>query len=119
MSRTRVLVSWVLTLILGVFAGTLFGQTSASIQGTVTDPSGAAVVGATVTVKGTLGINRSTVTNSAGSYEVPALPPGTYNVEIQMTGFQRARVQDLELEVSKNSVQNFSLKVAAGQETVT
>jgi hypothetical protein len=119
MSRTRVRVSWVLTLILSVFAGTLFGQTSASIQGTVTDPSGAAVVGATVTVKGTLGINRSTATNSAGSYEVPALPPGTYNVEIQMTGFQTARAQNLELEVSKNSVQNFSLKVAGGQETIT
>src|SRR5215831_9217735 len=105
MSGTRVLVSWVLTLILSLFAVALFGQTSASIQGTVTDPSGAAVVGAKVTVKGTLGINRTTQTNSVGSYEVPALPPGTYTVIVEKGGFQSIQAKDLTLEVDKNAVQ--------------
>jgi hypothetical protein len=100
-------------------AAVAFAQNTASIQGTATDPAGAVIVGAKVTVRGPLGIERVTLTNSIGYYEVPALPPGTYSVEIQMSGFQSARVQNLELEVSKNSVQNFSLKVAAGQETIT
>ncbi len=63
-------------------------QTTASIQGTVTDASGAAVAGAKVSVKSqALGIERTTQTNSSGDYEVPALPPGTYSVEVQMRGF--------------------------------
>ena len=52
-----------------------FAQNTASIQGTATDPSGAAIVGAKVTVHGPLGIERTTLTNSIGYYEVPALPP--------------------------------------------
>jgi len=66
-----------LPLLILLFAATAFAQTTASIQGTVTDQSGAAVVGAKVTVKNTArGIERSTETNATGAYEVPALPPG-------------------------------------------
>ncbi len=73
-----------LPLLVLVFAASAFSQTTASIQGTVSDQSGAAVVGAKVTVKNTaLGIERTTQTNSTGSYEVPALPPGTYSVQVQ------------------------------------
>jgi outer membrane receptor protein involved in Fe transport len=102
-----------------VFAAAGFAQNTASIQGTATDPSGAAVVGAKVTVKGSLGTDRTTQTNSNGFYQVAGLEPGTYTVEIQMTGFQSERARNLVLEVSKNSVQNFSLKVATAQETIT
>ncbi|HKW75546.1 MAG TPA: TonB-dependent receptor, partial [Terriglobales bacterium] len=66
-----------------------------------------------------LGIERTARTNSVGYYEVPALPPGVYSVEIQMTGFQAQQAKNVLLEVSKNSVQNFSLKVATAQEVVT
>jgi Carboxypeptidase regulatory-like domain/TonB dependent receptor len=111
---------WMLPLLFLLFAATAFAQTTASIQGTVTDQSGAAVVGAKVTVKNTaLGIERTAQTNSAGSYEVPALPPGVYNVQVQMTGFESQLAKDLILEVSKNSVQNFGLKVASTSEVVT
>src|SRR5262245_53292280 len=119
MPRTRALVAWLLTLMILVFAAAGFAQNTANIQGTATDPSGAAIVGAKVTVKGPFGIDRTTQTNSAGYYEVPALPPGIYIVEIQMSGFQTQQAKDLQLEVSKNSVQNFSLKVATAQETIT
>jgi hypothetical protein len=97
---------------------TAFAQTTASIKGTVTDPSGAAVVGATVTVKG-VGVDRSTRTTSAGDYEVAALPPGTYSVQIEIKGFQSQIAKGVELEVSRNSVQNFSLKVAVASEVIT
>jgi outer membrane receptor protein involved in Fe transport len=108
-----------LPLLVLLLAAVAFGQTTASIKGTVTDPSGAAVVGAGVTVRGPLGIERSTKTNGSGDYEVPALPPGVYRVEVQMSGFQSQEAKDLQLEVSNNAVQNFSLKVASATETVT
>src|SRR5712675_1011698 len=105
-------------LLILVFAASSFAQTTASIQGTVSDQSGAAVVGAKVTVKA-LGMERTTQTSSTGSYEVPALPPGTYSVQVQMTGFETQLAKDLVLQVSKNSVQNFGLKVASTSEVVT
>jgi hypothetical protein len=111
---------WMLPLLILVFAAAAFAQTTASIQGTVTDQSGAAVVGAKVTVKNSsLGIERTAQTSSTGSYEVPALPPGAYNVQVQMAGFETQLAKDLVLEVSKNSVQNFGLKVASTSEVVT
>src|SRR5579859_8072392 len=110
----------VLLLLLLVFAASAFCQTTASIQGTVSDQSGAAVAGATVTVKNTAqGIERTTQTSPTGSYEVPALPPGTYSVQVQMTGFETQLAKGVQLEVSNNAVQNFGLKVANTTEVVT
>jgi outer membrane receptor protein involved in Fe transport len=109
-----------LTLLILVFAAAAFAQTTASIQGTVSDQSGAAIVGAKVTVKNTaLGIERTARTSSSGSYEVPALPPGTYSVQVQIAGFETQLAKNLVLQVSQNSVQNFGLKVASSSEVVT
>jgi outer membrane receptor protein involved in Fe transport len=110
---------WMLILLLFVSAAA-FSQTTASIIGTVTDPSGAAVVGAKVTVKNaSQGTERSAETGAAGGYEVPALPPGTYNVSVEAKGFQKQQANNLVLAVSQNSVQNFSLAVASSSEVVT
>src|SRR5260370_7006068 len=119
MPRTGRRAVWLTAIRVLCVAAVGLARITASIRGTATDPSGAAVVGAKVTVKGPLGIERTTQTNSVGYYEVPALPPGTYGLAIQMTGFQRQQVKDLVVEVSQNSVQNFSLRVATAQETVT
>src|SRR5437016_8927259 len=111
---------WMLPLLTLMFAVAAFAQTTASIKGTVTDQTSAAVIGAKVTVKNTaLGIERNAQTNGNGDYEIPALPPGTYSVEIQMTGFQPQQANNLVLAVNQNSVQNFSLKVANSTEVVT
>jgi hypothetical protein len=118
MPSKKALSLWMLPLLILVVAVAAFGQTTASIKGTVTDPTGAAVVGAKVTVKG-VGIDRATQTNTSGDYEVPALPPGNYSVEVQISGFQSQLAKDLVLPVSSNAVQNFSLKVATASETVT
>src|SRR5689334_6732655 len=113
MLRKVALSPYMLPLLILLFAATAFAQTTASIQGTVTDQSGAAVAGAKVTVRNTaLGIERSAETNGTGAYEVPALPPGVYSVQVQQSGFETQLAKDLVLEVSKNSVQNFGLKVA-------
>src|SRR6266478_5460847 len=61
-------------------------QVTASVKGTVTDATGATVAGAKVVVKSTaVGIERTTETNTEGEYEVPALPPGNYEVFFLMT----------------------------------
>src|SRR6266705_1855621 len=91
-------------LLIFVFAVAAFAQNTASIQGTVTDQSGAAVVGAKVTVRNTsAGIERTTQTGTTGAYEVLALSPGTYDVEVKSSGFETQLAKAVVLEVSKNS----------------
>lgn len=103
-----------------LFAVAAFAQTTASIKGTVTDPSGAAVAGAKVTVSSpSQAIERTTTTNASGEYEVPALPPGIYKVKIEQSGFQTEQADRVELEVDRNIVQNFALRVASSTEIVT
>jgi|SwirhisoilCB2_FD_contig_101_948548_length_3288_multi_4_in_0_out_0_1 Carboxypeptidase regulatory-like domain len=120
MSRKVATFPWMLLLILMFVSALAFGQNTASIKGTVTDASGAAVPGATVTVKNAdLGIERTTQSNSAGDYEVPALPPATYSVQVQSKGFETQIAKNVVLAVSKNSVQNFNLKVASTSEVIS
>src|SRR6185437_13619569 len=120
MSRKVAFSHWLLLLVLFVFGLAAFGQNTASLKGTVTDSSGAAVAGAAVTVKNVdLGITRTTQTNSVGDYEVPALKPGTYSVEVKMQGFQPQQAKNVVLEVSKNTVQSFKLNVASTTEAIT
>lgn len=111
---------WMLLLLMSIFTVAAFAQTTGSIRGTVTDQTGAAVVGAKATVKNTaLGMERNAQTNASGDYEFPVLPPGTYSVEIQMAGFQPQQANNLVLPVNQNAVQNFGLKVANSTEVVT
>ena len=120
MSSKQAFFRWMLLLAISVFAVSAFGQTTASVQGSVSDPSGAAIVGATVTVKNaSLGIQRTAQTNSAGDYEVPALPPANYVVTVTSKGFQTQQANNVTILVSQNVVQNFSLKVASSSEVVT
>src|SRR5271154_685021 len=72
-----------------------------TILGTVTDSSGASVVGATVTIKNTgTGLTRTVTTAEDGSYSVPELPIGNYNVTVTLTGFKSGVVNALAVEVS-------------------
>src|SRR5438067_6419430 len=115
---------FVVRLILGllVMLNTLaFGQSStANILGNVTDQSGAAVAGATVTISNTgTGLQRVTQTDASGNYAVPTLPVGNYKVEAKSPGLQTQVANNVELQVNQNSVQNFSLKVAQASEVIT
>src|SRR5713226_2949769 len=70
--------------------GVLYGQTAVTggIEGNVTDPSGAAIAGATVEATDVPdAVTRDTVTNSDGAYRFPSLIPGTYSVTIKKAGF--------------------------------
>ncbi len=77
---------WVCALGL-LLAVALFAQAPASLRGTVTDPSGASIPGASVTVTGPGGLVRVAQTGNNGSYAIANLPPGVYTLRIAAKGF--------------------------------
>src|SRR5689334_19975843 len=75
---------------------------SGTILGSVQDSSGAAVPGALVQiVNAETGLNRSVVTDAAGEYLVPSLPPGMYNAAAEMKGFKRVSLSGIRLNVDQ------------------
>jgi hypothetical protein len=99
----------------------LFAQaTNGTISGLVTDPSGAAVSGATVQVKNVgTSVTRSVVTSSQGRYTVPDLIVGEYEAQASMSGFQTAVQRGIPLTVGSERVVNFALQVGQAQQTVS
>src|SRR6059036_3144812 len=84
---------WMRVLSLWFFgaAGLIWAQTDrGTITGSVTDPSGAVIVGAKVTATNTATrASTETITTSTGKYTVPLLRPGTYEVTVEQTGFKK------------------------------
>src|ERR1051325_8179094 len=90
-----------------------------TILGTVTDPNGAVVAGATITVKNTsTGIERTTATDSEGNYTVPELPVGPYEVRVEQPGFTTLLVSNVTVEVASERRVDVTLRVAAPETTV-
>src|SRR4029450_14000 len=87
--------------------------------GTVADSQGAVMPGVTlvVTNAGT-GLERTVQSDSNGLYVVPALPPGRYRVQAQISGFQD-QTQETDLDVARAAVVNFRLSVGAIAEQVS
>jgi outer membrane receptor for ferrienterochelin and colicin len=84
----------------------LFAQT-ASLAGTVSDPTGAVIPKAVVTVTNTqTGAKRSDTSDSQGRYTIPQLPPGTYSLTAQVVGFNDVTIQRIELLVNTPSTVN-------------
>jgi outer membrane receptor protein involved in Fe transport len=112
--------SWVASFRLGVFVLLALGLTfclplraqtfHGSILGTVSDPSGAAIAGASVTAKNTAsGYVRTTHTTEDGTYWIPELPVGMYEVTVTMTGFQGAFASSVPVEVARDRRVDFGL----------
>jgi Carboxypeptidase regulatory-like domain len=118
MRVVRIGVCVVLLLMLG---GKLFAQAGASgtIVGTVTDASGAIVPDVKVTVTNTATkASFQTVSSSAGDYNAPSLPPGSYTVSAEAKGFQKAVVTAFTLTVNQRARVDLTLKPGAVTETV-
>ncbi|MBV8866511.1 MAG: carboxypeptidase regulatory-like domain-containing protein, partial [Acidobacteriaceae bacterium] len=95
------------------------GQATGSISGTVSDATGAAVAGAKVTVSAEgKGVVRDSTTDSAGGYVVPLLGAANYTVAAEFTGFQRAEVREVRLQVDEARELNFKLVPANVQQSV-
>src|SRR6266566_176552 len=107
-------------LLLSVGSGTAFAQATASatIQGTVTDKSGAVVTGVQVVAKNkATDITRTTSTNDVGFYQFELLPVGTYTVTVSKTGFATF-AQTLEILVGQTAMVNAELKPGAASEVI-
>jgi len=104
------------------FGGAAWGQTAGSglIAGTLTDPSGAVVPGATVTIKHTdTATERVVTTNEVGLYRAPFLQPGNYQITASKSGFATVVRTDLNLQVGQTLTVDLSMPVKAASEAVT
>ena len=98
-----------------------WGQMSTGkIIGTIQDTSGGTLPGVTLVVRN-LGTNitREAVTNERGQYEVPALPPGRYQIEGELTGFKRHSRGPITVQVNQETRVDFPMELGTLEETIT
>ena len=126
--RSRALPAWqgiLLTAALALLvflagASSAWAQATTSVRGTVTDPSGSAVVGATVTLANPESkTERTTTTGTQGEYQFLLLSPGTYTLKVSATGFAGYEQTGLQLLVNTPATANVQLKLGQATQTVT
>ncbi|PYS74268.1 MAG: TonB-dependent receptor, partial [Acidobacteria bacterium] len=94
--------------------------TTATIVGTVTDPSSAAVAGAQVTARNVdTGLSRTVTSGDGGNYRIEFLPVGNYNIEVTTTGFKKSYLAGIVLQVNDTIRVDVALTVGQVTETVT
>jgi len=113
---------FVATLLLVLAAMSCFGQASAvngQIEGTVTDPSGAVVTGATVTVTNVnTGFTRTLKTDESGFFRFTVLPLGSYTVKVTAPGFAEKTQEGVAIEAGRIATVNVGLGLASTGQTV-
>ncbi|MFN2446616.1 MAG: carboxypeptidase regulatory-like domain-containing protein [Vicinamibacterales bacterium] len=111
----------VLPLLLSLVATEVAAQQTGTLIGDVRDAQGGVLPGATVTVSGEalIGGPRTVVSGETGAYQVPTLPPGTYTVTYELTGFSPLRREGIIVQVARTTRLDVDLSVGSLQETVT
>jgi hypothetical protein len=107
-------------LLFSMVAALVFGQRDlGTVTGTISDPQGAAIPNAKVSIKDSAtGVSYDTVTNESGSFTRPALNPGTYTVVVEAAGFQKAQQSNVLVNPGEPVAVNIALKVGNATETV-
>ncbi|HET8548969.1 MAG TPA: carboxypeptidase-like regulatory domain-containing protein, partial [Bryobacteraceae bacterium] len=110
-----------ITALLCLNAVACFAQAvSGTILGSVHDASGAVVARAPVTITNNdTGLTRTVQTDDSGDYTAPSLPPGSYTVAVQMEGFKRISLTNLQLGVDQKLRVDVTLQLGTVTETVT
>lgn len=116
----RLLVAiFTVTCLLFLVGQSFAAETTANIIGTVKDDNGAPLPGATVTaVNAGTNLTRTSTTDESGEYRLALLPPGTYSVSVEITGFAKELRKGIILNLGKELVLDFSLKLSSASETV-
>ena len=112
---------FVLALTLAVFATSAMAQssTTGSIEGSITDPNGAAVKGATVTATSPNLITPQTATTGDdGRYLISALPPGKYKISVEASGFAKYEKGDVSVNLGRTTSGDAQLVLATATATV-
>src|SRR5271165_4552817 len=95
------------------------GGNSSTISGTVTDPSGAVIPGATVEIQNLIShLNRTTTTDAAGKFSFPNLPLNPYHLTVNLSGFP-PYVQDVDVRSVVPMDLKITMKISANAENVT
>ncbi len=108
-------------LVFAAFAAFAYSQSAntGTLIGAVADPSGAVVPGARIELRDTAtGISRTAVTNGAGQYSFPGVPPGTYSVTASHAGFREVTVPQVAIEIGRSATVNLQLEVGTSQQVV-
>jgi hypothetical protein len=118
--EARVLTILTTALVLTFVSSTVLGQAvNATLLGTVTDSSGAVVIGAKVKVtEMRTGLERAGVTNASGNYEFVDLPPGQYEVAVEQKGFKKAVRSGIDLQVNSDIRVNVDLQPGSAEQVV-
>src|SRR5260370_10371722 len=96
-----------------------WGQASTSLRGTISDPSGSTVAGATVVLANSESkTERTATTGEQGAYQFLFVPPGTYSLKVAATGFRPYQQTAVQLLVNTPATINAQLKVGAAGEVV-
>lgn len=112
-----ILFAGIALLLFGLQAGAQTAGT-ASVQGVVTDPSGAAVPSAKIVLTLTdTGVSRQTISDGQGLYSLPNVPVGPYSLSVTATGFQGFKQRGV-LEVGNNTQVNVALKIGSASEQI-
>src|SRR5215472_9446587 len=103
-----------------LFATSAFSQEfRATLGGSVRDPTGSIVAGATVVATATTtGTKSSTISDSAGQYSIPFLAPGAYDVSVKATGFKEFVRKSLQLNSGDHAQVDIPLEIGAATQTV-
>ena len=113
-------VAFVLVIGMAWLGTAAYGQSAATIQGTVTDPTGAVVQDARITLTNEAnGFLRTTTSNSSGFYSAPDLEVGIYRIEVQATGFKTYQQNNITLNVASVVRIDTNLQVGAVGQSVT
>ncbi len=100
--------------------GTLAQTITGSIRGTVTDPSGAVIAGASVTATNvSTGVNTRTLTDKDGEYNIQFLPIGTYTVTVRASGFRTVQINAFPLQIDQIAKVDAILHVGSASTTIT
>jgi hypothetical protein len=104
-----------------LFSIPLTGQTvSGTIQGTVTDSTGAALPGVTVTMRNQdTGFQRVVVTNERGAYSAPFVPIGKYRIQAELAGMNTAEKTNVDVGLNHTRIADFQMSVSGVAETIT
>ncbi|MBV9406343.1 MAG: carboxypeptidase regulatory-like domain-containing protein, partial [Acidobacteriaceae bacterium] len=116
----RTLAQTAFALLFLLLAGLAFAQRDlGTLTGTIADPQGGAVPNAKVTISNNAtGVVNNTVTNDAGLYSVPALPPGTYTVDVEVSGFQKTEQKNIIVNPGSPTEVNLTLQVGNSTQIV-
>ena len=111
-----------LVMLICVLAVSAFAQSAATaeLRGTVKDPNGAVIQGATVALRDEAkGIARSVTTNGAGEYILPSIPPGSYTLTVTAKGFSTMVAKNVSLTVGQAAEYPVVMQIATTQLEVT